>query len=76
MKIWGKSGENHRKIRQKSIAWCINVPCTHHAVEGALEVRAEGGEGRAAISVVRPLLAFVSMDLLGDPPGKAAMGRA
>ena len=48
----------------------------HHAVEGALEVSAEGGEGRAAISVVRPLLAFVSMDLLGDPPGKAAMGRA
>ena len=73
MKIQRKSRENQRKMHKKSVAWCTNLPCTHHAAEALW--RSVLRVVMAAISVMRPLLFFLSIDLVGDPPVKAARGR-
>ena len=45
--------------------WCTNVPYTHHTAEALwrLALRVV----RTAMSVVRPLLSFLSIDLVRDP---------
>ena len=45
MKIQENPEKIKEKYTQKSVAWCTNVPCTHHAARSALEVGAEGGKG-------------------------------
>ena len=69
-----KSGENQRKYGKIRIVVYqrtyvrITLP---KALWGSA-VRAV----KAVVSVARPLLAVLSMDLVADPPLKAAIGRA
>ena len=66
MKIQENPEKIKEKYTQKSVAWCTTVPCTHHAAEALW--RSVLRVVRAAISVMRPLLSFLSIDLVGDPP--------